>query len=107
MRSARVASKDATPTESFHKSRADRVVCMCVRLNRCWCGVCLFCIGNEVYVFASTLCKHDLFVLRWATVRQVLLGLCFSYSWSGSIFVLSCRCWVHPVVIRNAAFCVV
>ena len=54
MRSTQVASKDATPTGSVHKSREDRVICMCIQLNRCC--VFLFCIEDSVYTVEQILC---------------------------------------------------
>ena len=82
MRFSQVTSKDDTPTRSGHKSRGDRVVCMCTQLNRCVVCVSVMQCGQygEVSVFALTWCKYDLrkgdlFVLSWTRLRQVCRGV--------------------------------
>ena len=54
MRSAYVDSNEAPPTGSVHKSRGNRVVCMCVQLNTFCSILCLdrqvvFCVLNECF----------------------------------------------------------
>ena len=70
MRSALVASKNATPTRSVPKSRVVWAV------EQVLCGVCYnFQRGQygEVCMVVLTLYEYDLFVLIWAMVRRVCL----------------------------------
>ena len=80
--SVHLASSAVTPAGSVHKSRGDNVVRMWVQLKRCVSCVWMLQRGHsgDGYVLASILCKYDLrkgdlFVLSWARVQRVRLGI--------------------------------
>ena len=90
---------------------------------RCEVGVFLFC--NAVRGCADVCCSSvvcflslGVCVLLFRRVMEVVFfslicdACSLKHSWSGSIFVSSCKCCVllsdvHPGAVRNAAFCVI